>query len=158
MPTRVSSFDEIEAEFQRRISRIVWCTMATIDPGNRPRSRILHPVWEGSTGWIFTNRHSPKERHIAHNPHVSLCYWDPAHEQIYAECKVAWMDDVAEKKRLWELFKSTPPPLGYDPILFWPGGSTDATFGVLKLSPWRIEMSSLAEMTTDTVKIWRSQS
>jgi len=48
----VSSFTEIEAEFTERVQRIVWCNVATIDTLDRPRSRILHPLWEGATGWI----------------------------------------------------------------------------------------------------------
>ena len=26
--------------------RIVWGTVATVDPEGRPRTRILHPIWE----------------------------------------------------------------------------------------------------------------
>ena len=73
----VASFGEIEKEFMERISRIVWCTVTTIDRKGRPRARILHPVWEGSTGWIATGRDSFKAKHLAQNPHVSLSYWDP---------------------------------------------------------------------------------
>jgi pyridoxine/pyridoxamine 5'-phosphate oxidase len=70
----VASFAEIEAEFMRRVARIVWCTVATVDRQGRPRTRILHPIWEGTTGWIATGRHSHKEKHLARNTHVSLSY------------------------------------------------------------------------------------
>ena len=47
----VASFADIKEEFNKRVSRIVWCTVATVDTKGRPRSRILHPIWERSTGW-----------------------------------------------------------------------------------------------------------
>lgn len=36
MPTVVSSFAEIEAEFIRRAHSIVWCTCTTVDTRGRP--------------------------------------------------------------------------------------------------------------------------
>ena len=47
----VSSFGEIETAFLERIQRMVWCNVATVDRRDRPRSRILHPLWEGNIGW-----------------------------------------------------------------------------------------------------------
>jgi general stress protein 26 len=152
----VTSFAEIQADFLKRVQRIVWCTVATIDTKDRPRSRILHPIWEGATGWIMTGRQTLKEKHLQHNPYVSLSYWDQQHEQIHAECRAEWEDTPAEKRRIWELFKNTPPPLGYDPGLFWPGGPEDPTFGVLKLTPWRIEMWSLNDVISGKpATVWR---
>ncbi len=154
----VTSFSEIEKEFNDRVARIVWCTMTTIDRKNRPRGRIIHPIWEGTTGWIATGRHSHKAKHLAHNPWASLSYWDAQHQQVYAECRAEWEDDPAEKKRIWELYKSTPPPLGYDPQLFWQGGVEDPEYGLLKLTPWRIEISAIADMVKgEPPRVWRSQ-
>ena len=39
---------------------------------------MLHPIWEVSTGWIATTRHGLKACHLAHQPRVSLTYWDAA--------------------------------------------------------------------------------
>ncbi len=89
----IASFAEIEEEFVARVSRIVWCTVATVDRQGRPRSRILHPIWEGSTGWIATGRHSLKEKHLAANAYVSLSYWDQEHQQVYVDAKAEWIDD-----------------------------------------------------------------
>ena len=141
----VASFAEIEAEFAKRISRIVWCTVTTVDRKDRPRGRLLHPIWEGSTGWIATGRTSFKAKHLEQNPFVSLSYWDPQHEQVYAECRAEWEDDLDEKKRLWEVYKSTPAPLGYDLAMFWDGPEAES-YGLLKLTPWRIEVSALGDM------------
>ena len=152
----VNSFAEIEEEFMRRIRRIAWCTVATVDRQGRPRSRILHPIWEGSIGWIATGRHSFKEKHLAKNPHVSLSYWDPEQQQVYADCRAEWEDDAAEKQRIWGLYKNTPPPLGYDPALIWQKGPNDPDFGLLKLTPWRVELWSLGDMISGAEpKVWR---
>ena len=152
-----SSFADIEQEFRKRTDRIVWCTVTTIDSKGRPRSRILHPVWDGSTGWIATGRNSLKAAHLAGNPFVSCSYWDPQHEQVYADCRASWADDPAVKARVWELVKNAPPPVGYDPAIFWPGGAASPEFGALKLEPWRIELSALDDLRTGTKpKVWRS--
>jgi len=151
----VSSFAEIEADFMARIERIVWATVTTVDTQDRPRARLLHPIWEGPTGWIATGRNSHKAKHIDHNPYVSLSYWDPKHEQVYAECRAQWIDAPQEKKRIWDLFVNTPEPLGYDPGMFWKGPE-DQTYGLLKLVPWRIEVSSLADMMEGKPpRVWR---
>ena len=142
----VASFADIEQEFLGRVARIVWCTVATVDRQGRPRTRILHPIWEGSTGWIATGRDSHKAKHIAANPYVSLSYWDQQHQQVYVDAGAEWIDDPAEKKRLWELYGSTPPPLGYDLGMIWRGGLEDPAYGLLKLTPWRIELFALADM------------
>ena len=153
----IASFAEIEEEFMKRVSRIVWCTVATVDRQGRPRSRILHPIWEGATGWIATGRHSLKEKHLARNPHISLAYWDQQHQQVYADCRAEWVDDPVEKRRVWELYKSTPPPLGYDLAAFF--GSPDGpNYGLLKLTPWRIELQALPDMMAGIPnKVWRNR-
>jgi len=149
-------FTDIEAELHKRVTRIVWCTLATQDPQGRLRSRILHPIWEGSTAWIATGRTSPKAQHIAHNPYVSLSYWDPQQEQVYADCRAEWVDDLPTRQRIWNLLKDTPAPVGYDPGLFWKEGMSDPGFGVLRLTPWRIELYSVPDMMTGKApQVWR---
>jgi hypothetical protein len=154
-------FAGIEPEFMRRVARIVWCTVATVDRQGRPRTRILHPIWEIAkgvpVGHIATGRHSLKEKHLAGNPYISLTYWDPVHEQVYVDAKSEWADAPAERQRIWDLYKSTPPPLGYDPAIIWPGGPLADDFGVLRLMPWRIELWSLAAlMQSKPPQIWRA--
>ena len=153
----VASFGEIEDEFMARVRRIVWCTVATVDRQGRPRTRILHPIWEGSTGWSGTSPISLKAKHLEHNPYVSLSYWDQQHQQIYADCRAEWHNDLETKRRIWELYKSTPPPLGYDPAVIppWKDGPDTPAFGALKLTPWRIELAGLAEMMNP--KVWRAK-
>jgi general stress protein 26 len=156
----VPDFAEMEPEFMRRVARIVWCTVATVDRKGRPRTRILHPIWEivdgAPVGYIATGRQSHKEKHLARNPYVSLTYWDPAHEQVYVDAKSEWADAPAERQRIWDLYKNTPPPLGYDPGMIWQNGPLADDFGVMRLSPWRVELWSLgALMQQKAPQIWR---
>src|SRR5687768_6468767 len=117
----VASFDEISHELDERVRRIVWCAVATVDRQGRPRSRVLHPMWERTTGWIATGRRSFKAKHLAGTPYVSLSYWDVQHGLAYIDCRAEWEEDAGEKHRVWELYKGTPAPYGYDPAMFWPG-------------------------------------
>jgi general stress protein 26 len=145
VPKRVTNFDEIAQEFERRTHRIIWCTMATVNREGRPRTRILHPLWEGPIGWIATGRTSPKADDIDHNPYVSVSYWDQEHEQVYVDARAEWEEDLDEKERIWKLFGTLEPPLGYDLGSFW-GSVTDPDYGLLKLIPWRIELFALSEL------------
>lgn len=114
-------------------------------------------MWEGTTGWIATGRNTLKTKHLARNSNVAVSYWDPQQQQVYAECLASWEDDPKEKRRVWDLFKNTPPPYGYDPGMIWQGGVEDPTFGALKLEPHRIELSSLGDMMTGAQpRVWRS--
>src|SRR5262249_32028388 len=99
-----TTFEAIEAEFLRRVNRTVWCSVATLDARDRLRTRILHPLWERSTGWILTARQSAKAKDLAHNATVSCAYWDQDQEQVHADCRATWEESLAEKRRLWELF------------------------------------------------------
>jgi hypothetical protein len=48
---------------------------------------------------------------------------------------------AAVRTRVWNLFKDTPPPLGYDPggisVPGWDSPTSDA-FAALLLRPWRL--------------------
>ncbi len=145
------NFADIETEFRAIVDRIVWCTVATVDRSGRPRARILHPVWQGSTGWIATSPQSLKAKHLAGNPWVSLTYWDQQHERVELECKAEWDNSPASKTALWELFKSAPEPVGYDPGMIWPSAD-DPSFGALKLTPARI---AVMRGITSEGDVWR---
>jgi general stress protein 26 len=134
----VTPFFENAPDFIARVNKIVWCNATTVDGQNRPRSRVLHPLWEGSVGWVMTTRQSLKTKHLARNPHISLTYLDIADpfKPVYIECTAEWADDLAEKQRVKDLFANTPPPLGYDLGL----EADNPMYGLLKLLPWRIEL------------------
>ena len=42
----VVDMDTPVARFVAIAHEIVWCTLATVDAAGRPRSRVVHPVWE----------------------------------------------------------------------------------------------------------------
>ena len=153
---RITHFSEIESEFIQRVHAMVWCSVATLDSEQRPRSRILHPLCEGSTGWINTHRTSHKARHLAHSPYMSLAYIADVMKPVYVDCTAEWIDDLDEKRRVWELFKAAPEPLGYDPAhdLVSP---EHENHGLLKLTPWRVDLVSFpAPSFEEGTKVWRN--
>ena len=143
---RVASFGEIADEFERRWRRTVWATMTTAGRQGRLQSRLVHPLWESSTGWVLTGSDALKARHLRGNSHTSLTYWDQTNEQAHAECRAEFVTVPEEKRRVWNLFKDTPFPLGYDPALFFHEGPEAPSVGVVRLVPWRIELWSMAEL------------
>lgn len=151
---RVENFSDIESDFIERVHKMVWCNVATIDSQQRPRSRILHPIWEGSTGWICTHRDSYKSKHLEHNPHVSLAYITNIMQPVYVDCKAEWMTDLNEKRRIWELFRTTPEPLGFDPAHDFINPE-HGNFGLLKLTPWRIDLVTFpAPSFAEGTRVW----
>jgi general stress protein 26 len=137
--TRIESVDDIRDEFLERVNRQVFANLATVDRQGRPRSRIVHVIWEDATGWITTNPTYPKAQHLAANPYVSLGYVADVAAPVYTECRAAWVDDLDEKRRVWEFIKATAPPLGFNPAPIY-GAADDPRFGLIKLTPWRIQV------------------
>jgi hypothetical protein len=146
----IVQFEDIRAEFMTRAQQAVYCNVSTVDPKGRPRSRVMHVVWDGSTGWVITSPGSHKRHHLAMNPYVSLAYISNPMKPVYADCTAEWVDAVEEKHRVWELHKVIPPPLGFDPTPHY-GTIEHKHFGLLKFTPWRIE---LAELGSESL-VWR---
>jgi len=151
---QTDTFGEIADAFASRVARIAWCTVATVGPDGAPRTRVMHPIWEGPTGWIATTPGGLKGRHLAHEPRIALTYWDPSQEVVSVQAAATWIDDDATRRHVWQLFTSTPPPLGYDPTAFWPGGPTDPRFGVLRLDAAMIELTAMASVAGPRLR-WR---
>lgn len=148
-PVHMQTFAEIREAFVARAHTAVLCAVATVDTQGRPRSRILHPIWDDQFAWVATFRDSHKVKHLAANPYASMTYMTEPFKPAYADCKVEWADDPIQKQYAWDLFHHTPPPLGYPmdtPV-------DDPQFGVLKFTPWRVEVFTLREETL----IWRAQ-
>ena len=138
----VSNFEEIQPEFYRRVSRAIYCSVATIDRKNRPRSRMMHPIWDGSIGWVISWPKSHKSKHLQGNPYVSMAYIQDTDKPVYVDCKAEWIDNVGEKHRIWDLHRNTPPPLGFDPEPHY-GTIHHQYYGILRFTPWRIELGNL---------------
>ncbi len=141
----MTEIGKVAPAFITMAHRIVWCTAATVGPDNRPRSRILHPIWEwdGETlkGWIATGPTPLKLRHLEHSPYISLNYWAPDQDTCVAECHAQWHRDDETCTRIWNLYRDAPAPVGYDPSIIpnWQT-PTDDSFAVLGLSAWRLRV------------------
>lgn len=145
------SFEALEALFLERVQSVVWCSAATVSTHNRPRSRIWHPIWEGKTGWLLTWRDTLKVRHLEHNAAVSLAYVADIVRPVYVECYAAWVDDSAQKQRIWDMFLAAPPPMGYNPSDIFERVD-HPSLGLLRFTPWRIELFD----HPGTSRLWRA--
>jgi hypothetical protein len=136
---------QVAPAFIEMAHRIVWASVATVDRRGRPRSRILHPIWqwdgERLVGWIATSPTPTKRAHLDNHPYASVNYWTPTHDTCVAECRAELLTDGATSVMVWELFKTGPEPVGYDPAIVptWPGPTSDA-FAALRLEPWRLRV------------------
>jgi general stress protein 26 len=160
---QTTDFDDIAAEFHERVSRVVWCNVATVDAQGRPRSRLMHPIWEGRIGWIGTwltsvnaNHQAPslKVKQLQRNPYVSLAYIAEGMKPVYVDCRAEVVDDPDGKRRFSEFARSTPPPYGYDPAETF-GGPDDPRFGVIRLVPSRIALVDFPAPPGKVV-VWRA--
>ena len=148
----VARFEDIQAEFLARVSQAVYGTLATVDRQNRPRSRVVHPIWEGYIGWLISWPASHKAKHLASNPAVSLAYMPDKAKPVYVDATAAWIDSAEEQQRVWDLHATIPPPLGFDPQPHY-GTIDNPYYGLLRLTPWRIELGNLGGEPL----IWRPQ-
>ncbi len=100
--------------FVEMAHRIVWCSAATVDRAGRPRSRVLHPVWEWDgtdlRGWIATSPLSPKHDDLEVTPFISLNYWASNHDTCLAECAATWTLDDESRVAGWDRIKNAPRP------------------------------------------------
>jgi hypothetical protein len=141
----VEDLQRVAPAFVEMAHTIVWCSAATVDTKGRPRSRVLHPIWEWDgehlQGWIATEPTPVKRAHLAASPHVSLNYWAPDQDTCVAECRVEWDFGIETREHVWSKLKNAPAPVGYDPAIIpgWDAPSDDA-FAVLQLEPWRLRV------------------
>ena len=158
-------FAEIEGDFLRITAATVFCAATTVDHQGRPRGRMLHPIFVARAGrpvgWALTGRTPLKTRHLAANPHVSCAFWTPSHDTVFADCIATWVDDEAEKEDVWELFLTTPVPLGYGPAGLAGYGSDrwrDPIFAALRLEPWRVQVMRGEEYPSGALSgtVWKA--
>jgi general stress protein 26 len=141
----MSNYNDVAQNFLAMAHEIVWCTVATVDPQGRPRSRVLHPIWEWDgkqlTGWIATGRTPIKQADIAQSAHVSCNYWTPSQDTCVAECEAEWVESAALKHQVWDTYVNGPAPVGYNPGMIpgWDNADSPA-FDALKLTPFRLRV------------------
>ena len=138
---RRDPLEQIAPAFIEMAHSIVWASVATVDENGRPRSRILHPIWEWDGtdlfGWVATVPSPVKKAHLAVHPEMSVSYWTTTHDTCSAECLVEWYPDDETRAAVWDKFANGPEPVGYDPriIPMWADGPTSDQFAALRLSP-----------------------
>ena len=141
----MNTLTETAPAFVEMAHRIVWASAATVDAQGRPRSRVLHPVWqwdgENLIGWIGTSPTPTKRAHLQASPFISLNYWASNQDTCVAECRAELVFDETVRTTVWNLFANTPPPVGYDPKIIpgWTSPTCEA-FVALRVEPWRLRV------------------
>ena len=135
----------VAPQFVAMAHRIVWCVGATTTAAGRPRTRVLHPIWEWDgrslTGWIATSPNSPKAADLAAVPELSLTYWTPNHDTCTADCSATFETGPDERSAGWNRFANGPEPVGYDPAIIPGWDRPDSPdFGILRISPHRLRV------------------
>jgi hypothetical protein len=142
----VATLDQIAPAFCDMAHSIVWASVATVDRDGRPRSRILHPIWEWDgtdlVGWIATVPTPLKRAHLDAHPEVSISYWTTTHDTCSAECGAQFYVDDETRKSVWDRFANAPAPVGYDPFIIprWKDGPASDEFAALRLTPYRLRV------------------
>lgn len=157
----MATLAEITEPFIALAHKIVWCSVASVDKQGRPRSRILHPIWQaaddGLVGWIATAPTPVKIAHLKQTPHLSCNYWTDNQDTCVAECEAQWVTDPGTKRKVWDAFVQGPEPVGYDPAMIpgWDNAESPG-FQPLKLIPWRIRvMPGAAMLTGEGTMVWQ---
>lgn len=149
----MTPLNQIAPAFVDMAHSIVWASVATVDADGRPRSRVLHPIWEwdGSqlVGWIATGPTPLKRAHLAVHPDISINYWTTTHDTCTGECLAQWAFDDETRIAVWDKFKNGPAPVGYDPAIIpvWKDGPTTDAFAALRLEPRRLRVMPGTTMT-----------
>ena len=129
--------------------------MATVDRDGRPRTRIVHPVWEDNTAWMTSLRVGPKAEDLDRMPYVSLAYVGDPLKPAYAECVASWVDDRNERIAIWERIAAIPEPLGYNTETMF--GSYDfPNLTRLRLAAWKIRLTVAGDVSAR--RIWENSS
>lgn len=155
---------QVAPAFVEMAHSIVWCSASTVDTKGRPRSRILHPIWEWDgerlLGWIGTSPTPLKRAHLQATSYMSLNYWAPSQDTCVAECRASWIFDDEGRRKVWNRFLNAPAPVGYDPsiVSVWSGPACDA-YAAIQLAPWRLRVfpGSLFSRQGGQVLAWRDQ-
>lgn len=160
----MTSLEQIAPAFVGMAHSIIWASVATVDAKGRPRTRILHPIWQWDgaalVGWIATEPTPLKRAHLAAHPDISISYWTTNHDTCSAECQADWVFDDEGRTAVWNMFKNCPAPVGYDPAMIpqWAGGPTSDAFAALRLTPWRLRLMPGTELINGEGEVlsWRA--
>lgn len=127
-----------------------WAYLATCRR-DQPTVRPIHPLWDDGGIWIASGPDSPKMRQIRANPKVSL-FWHltDALKHLTVTGTAASVTDPDEKRRLWDAFD-------YDLAQYFPDGPDSPDYGLMHITPTRVECWSLPEMGANVpARVWHA--
>jgi len=147
-----------DAEFWSRVHAVARnasrAYLATVDAG-QPRVRVVFPAFEERTLWVATKTTSAKARQLRTDPKVEL-FFEVGTKRPTMHLTVTGLaelvDDPAEKARVWKakLF-------GYDLREFWPEGAASSEFGLVRITPVRVELGAQPAMWQgQRPEVWRA--
>ena len=123
----MTPLDQVAPAFVEMAHSIVWASVATVDADSRPRTRILHPIWEWDGtdlfGWIAVAPTPVKRAHLSVHPEVSVSYWAPSHDTCSAEALVEWYSDDETCRRSGTNSPTDPTPSATTRTSFRSGGT-----------------------------------
>src|SRR5258707_11207903 len=94
---------------------IVWASAATVDENGRPRTRILHPIWEWDGtdlfGWIATVPSPVKKAHLAVHPEMAVNTWITPHNTCTAGPSVLRDPDIDTLASYPNTFPTSATPM-----------------------------------------------
>ena len=149
----MTPLEQIAPAFIEMAHSIVWASVVTVDRDGKPRSRILHPIWEWDgtdlVGWVATVPTPLKHAHLHAHPEVAVSYWTSTQDTCSAECTAQLYVDDDTRKAVWDKFANAPDPVGYDPFIIpmWADGPTSEQFAAIRLSPYRLRVMPGTVMT-----------
>ena len=128
--------------------------LATVHRG-LPKVRVVFPGFEDRRLWIGSQRNSAKAKQIERDPNVAL-FWEAGSTRPIAHLTCSgvarFVDDPAEKSRVWNA-----KIFGYNLTEFWPSGPESNDFGLMLITPTRVELGWQPAMWQgQKPQVWRA--
>ena len=117
--------------------------------GEQPTVRAVTPAYQGITAYIACDPSTIMVRDIRLNPLVDLLHWYKDFRHVGLRGRGSLVDDPAVKREMWDQF-------GYDLSDFF--GDDGFDYGLIKIDPFRISMTSLQRIAAGKPPlVWRSR-
>lgn len=116
----VGAFAELAEDFLHIMAATVFCTATTVD-ANATSARAdaasdFHPPRRTAARLGAHGANAAEDAVPCRQPPHVLRLLDPRpRTPVFVDCVAVWAEAVREKQEVWELFRGTPPPLGYGP-------------------------------------------
>jgi hypothetical protein len=137
-------FEPLGADFLRMTADIVYCTVTTVDPEGRPRSRAMHPIFEvmdgDPRGWAATDRTPLKKPPSGGKPVRRLLLLGPAQDTVAIDCTAGRVEDDEVLRQVWDIVAAPEPPGWADLSSYGEAGISHPRFHDLRLNPYRVQI------------------